>query len=327
MRQLFTISLAVGLIASACNLDEKEQPAPKIYLQNEGNYEIEINDTVTLSPKITYDYDSKYSWKINDTKVSDELDYTFVAKELSDFVLTFTVETSSGSDDRNINISVVRNIDFESFDNFTAPKSKTLVSHTDTTEGFACKGLLFANTEITDSVQLAKNFANWNGFAFSNLSAITNTVSTKAIGCAYDSRKTSNYLVANTKNSAAKVDFGGQKHTVKSIDVANDNLVYLISKYGYGVTDTTALLNYFGTDDRYTLIIKGLDETGNQISAVEYDLIDCRFQNPAKYIRVNEWQTIGLTALGRVSALSFEITSTQDKYPYLFCLDNIKLQN
>ena len=82
---LFISSL---FLLNSCEDKTKPIPPPVIHSNMpEDGYEIRVNDTVLISPKITYDYDSKYSWeyKYNGEVFSNEKDYELTPNKLDSF--------------------------------------------------------------------------------------------------------------------------------------------------------------------------------------------------------------------------------------------------
>ena len=314
----------VTIMSVACESDDKETPGPTVYFKSDGDYEISLDDTLTLSPKIIYDYGSTYQWTVDGEVVSDQLEYEFVPSNLKDYSLTFTVVNSNGSDSHDVNVSVVKAIDFSSFDNYTLPKKASLVMKPYTLEGFIVDDITFSNSVL--STDTASNPTMWSGFAFSSKTSLSSTLSTSVIGCAYSSTTQSAYMAVSCYSPGANVDFGGNSYSIKSIDLAWDNFPYLVSKFGYTNSDSTLVINYATQDEYVKLHIYGLDNNGNIVSQTVQSFLNCEFDNPAKYVRWTSWQTIELAELGSVCGLSFEIESTQDNYPPFFCIDNLKLQ-
>ncbi len=180
---VFLVFLA---ICAACNDEDKVTPAPEIYFSSSGSYEIAIDDTLTLSPRITYDYNSTYTWLRNGEVVSNELEYVFIPDRMQDYAMTFMVENDNGSDTASVSIAVLKNIDFSSFENLTISKKAALVLLPDSAEGF-----------IVDTTAVLSNAFNadttmWYGFAFSSKTTITtSSISSSSIGTAYPSSTTS----------------------------------------------------------------------------------------------------------------------------------------
>ena len=315
-----------SIFVAACEDDEDPSHEPKIYFKNDGVYEIAPTDTLLIEPKIIYDKRSTYQWLVDNQVVSNELNYLFAPKAMRDYSLTFSVDNSNGADTFNLRVSVVKNIDFEQFDNFTIPSKSDLYLLPDTlTREF------FIIDDVRFNTQINADTTAWNGLAFSNRTSPANSINDAKAGCAYvlNSSASKNYGVVHNVDSldASKVIFTDRSYSVKSIDVANDNFVYLASKYGYLSADSALTYSYFSYDDYLRLDIYGLNSDGSDGAFVSFNLIDCHFDNPAKFVRVSDWTSVDLRSLGRVYGLRFEVVCSQPDYPQIFCIDNIKLQD
>lgn len=326
---LLLMSSVVACLVAGCESEFGEQLPPKIYFASEGYFEMEPNDTLKLEPKIVYDLNSTYTWYVDGKPVSNELNYYFVPDGMKDYELAFSVANSFGADTSKVEISVLKNIDFSSFLNYTFPKKATIAMEVDTLEnlgGFVQKDILFKSTVLARDTN---NVAIYHsGFAASSKATTTTSLGRQAWGCAYVSNNGSNcYMSVSCDESPATVVFD-REYSVKSLKLANDNYVYLISKYGAMTADSSVVLNYAQKDDYYRIRISGLDANGNATGAeVAYDLINCDADNPAKYIRRNDWMEIDMAELGHVYGLSMEVECTMADYPLLFCVDEIKLQD
>jgi hypothetical protein len=81
----------------------------------------------------------------------------------------------------------------------------------------------------------------------------------------------------------------------------------------------------FVKDDWFKLTITGYDAAGEVTGTKEYYLADLR--DEAKAYIINDWRYVDLSGLGKVSKLSFELTSTDNgewgmNTPAYFCFDN-----
>ncbi len=315
---LYLLSVGAAMLVASCADTDTDVPAPTIYFASDGKFEITLADTLVLSPKITYDRNSTYQWMQNGNIVATTLEYEFVPQALSDYELSFSVENSNGSDSYNIAISVVEAIDFSQFSNFSVPTKSGLYMLPDTLSNFITQHAIFSNAINADTTM-------WSGFAFSNSTSKSTTLTTSCIGCAYSNTTQNAYMAVSCYSPGAVVMFD-RAYTIKSIDITSDNFAYLVSKFGYISADSTVQIAYPNAYDYVTLHINGLDNNGNKVSETTYNLVDCRFDNPAKYIRQTEWSALSLKQLGNVYGLAFEIESSIDDFPPFFCLDNIKLQ-
>ncbi|MDO4461840.1 MAG: DUF4465 domain-containing protein [Bacteroidia bacterium] len=316
----FIYSILIGLLTISCENGEFEALAPEIFFKDKGQYEITLSDTLKLNPKITYDQGSTYTWRDGEEIVSDSICYVFVPKELKDYQLYFEVRNSRGSDIDTINIMVREYYDFSEFDNMKVNSSaKVLVMHPDSLQDdyFKMEGHKLAYHYIADTLL-------WGGYAYS--SRISSTSSTQSYGCAYTATQPSKsqYMVVNDMYVEPDIIFK-EKYLPRSIEVANDECSVYLSKFG------SEELNYteFRQGDYMKVKIYGIidAETGRCTqNSVEYKMIDCDFDGPAKYYRLNEWQSLDLRELGEVEGLRIKIESTVTQYPMLCCIDNLRLQ-
>ena len=103
---------------------------------------------------------------------------------------------------------------------------------------------------------------------------------------------------------------------------------FYITNSAYAHTSMTngdAYSKKFEKDDWFKLTIKGFDAEGAETGTKEYYLADLRDTEKA-YI-INDWRYVDLSGLGKVSKLSFELTSTDNgdwgmNTPAYFCFDN-----
>ena len=322
LQLLTALLLATALLIGCEDATDTTIPAPTIYFSDSGDYEIGPEDTITLSPKITYDRNSTYCWLSGDTIISTELELDFWSTALTDYTLTFIVDNAQGSDTFVVSVSVVEHMTMSEFLNHTVTSTKALTLLPDSASDFQTDHVIFRNYIESDT-------SMWYSFASCNIVAELTTISTSAIGRAYDtSSSTSNAYLSASLNliyTYATADFD-RAYTIKSVDVANDNFAYLTSKYGYTTESTT--VSSSSEDDYCRLKFVGLDANGNETrDAVYHYLIDCRYDNPAKYVRQNGWETVDLKELGTVYGLHIYFESTQNNFPQLFCIDNLKLQD
>ena len=326
---LTAIALATAFITS-CADENATQQAPKIYFASDGSFEISPDDTLTLEPRIIYDYGCSYQWSDDEGNVlSTDRELSFIPPAMRDYSLIFEVSNSLGSDAYGIDISVLRKTTFGDLDNFTTKKSSVLVLVPDTLPGaFRWRDVEFNNVVNSDTTF-------WAGFAFCNRTTVTNTVSNSAMGTAYATSSSSSssdksYMAVNAEQGMGTVKFG-RAYTPKSLDVANDNFIYLASKFGYrsisSAGDTT-VVSPVAQGDYYTVVIEGLNTDGSTNGMrKEYKLIDCDYNNPAKYYRCSAWETLDLTTLGDVYGLKISIETSKSEFPELVCIDNLRLQD
>ncbi|MBQ2321131.1 MAG: DUF4465 domain-containing protein [Bacteroidales bacterium] len=320
-------ALAVTALAAfpACNEDESLNNPPKIYFASSGDFEIAPGDTLMLEPRIIYDYDSRYAWYDAEGNIlSNERDYLFVTSQMKDYKFFFSIENSAGADTFAISVSVQLRADFDELDNFSTKKKSVLALLPDTLPGaFRWNGLELANAINADT-------SMWYGFAFSNKATSSSTQASAVIGTAYvstSSTSSSNaYMAVCAPSSSAKVLFP-RAYTPKSVDLANDNFIYLASKFGFTTADSV-FVSPATFADYYTVLVEGLDENGMRNGAsVSLDLVDCNYDNPAKYLRSTKWNTLELSELGQVHGLLFSVKTSLTGFPPLFCIDNLRLQD
>ena len=320
-RYILSLCFVEVLLIMSCVDEDVNTPPPTIYFASDAKYEIVMGDTLFLQPRITYDQGSRYEWFVNNLLVGDELNYTFTPKEMTDYNFQFVVTNSYGSDTAEIYVCVRDGIDFSSFDNSKAPSSvRSLKTFPDRLDYFSIRDHLFSNTLNADSTM-------WGGFAWSCRTSIQTMLTNEAFGCAYiTSQEANNNQYVAVSGYSEPIVLFNDEYVVKSIDVANDNFAFLISKFGY--SDSTLVIAPFTQNDYLLLRIYGIDKNGELTpSFVEHSLVDCAYDNPAKYFRQTEWVTLSLKQLGRVAGLYFEITSNNEDFPPFCCVDNIKLQS
>lgn len=311
--------IALTCYFTSCVDEESVIPGPTIYFPQNGIYEIALTDTFTLTPKITYDYGSTYMWEREGEIVSNDREYIFIPGKLKDYNLKFSVSNDKGGDTMDVKLSVLKGIDCSKFDNFTLPKKQGLRMTSDTLVNFVYDNVVFNNVVNSDTTM-------WGGFAFCNITSTLQTLSTKAMGVAMASTSHDSYLSANCEQGCAVIDFGGE-YIVKSMDVAMDNFAYLVSKFGLIATDSTIIVNSSGKNDYVRLHVLGLNENDAQLSDYCFDLVDCRYSSPTHYVRLADWKTLKLVSLGKVRKIMLTIESSQENFPPLVCIDNLKLQD
>ncbi|MBP5419308.1 MAG: DUF4465 domain-containing protein [Bacteroidales bacterium] len=324
MRISYLCMVVLLLAVASCNSDDVVTPAPTIYFSSDGEYEIGPTDTLILEPKITYDRSSVYSWLVDGKEVSSELNLEFIPDGMREYYLTFMATNANGADTFNVHVSVVKNIEFDTFDNFTVSSKSALYMQTDTVPNE-----YFVANDVKFPTQINADTTMWGGMAFSNRTTTSSTLSTAAIGCAYtlNGSTSTSYAAMSGYGDIMYALFTERTYSVKSIDITNDNFSYLVSKYGYTSADSTLIISHFQTDDYLRLNIYGLNFDGSDASSVSFDLVDCHYDNPAKYVRISDWTTVDLTPLGQVFGLRFELECSKENFPPFFCIDNLKLQD
>ena len=318
MRYHFIILLLVFGAFYGCNKGDKEMPPPEIYIQMpEGGYEIEPDSALLISPKITYDYDTHYIWKLNGEVIDhNEKDLVYTSNVLKTDTFEFFVYSDHGSDSIIIPVQTLILVDFEEFplDKYTTHINKSETGY------FSTKGLSLPVKNIS-----TENY--WSGFAISletntTTQSIENQFSVYAKSGADGSKKFSVFL-SDEKGSPNRMYFtDGNDHHLKSISVNNTTYTALTIRRG----DTNAKAFDYG--DWYKLTIKGYDKEDNPTGEVEFYLAD--YRQDENYKIISTWSKVDLHDLGKVNSVEFILTSTdtnEDGYntPLYFCLDNIKI--
>lgn len=332
MRSLAALVALAALALAACHGDEFKRYPLKIYMTGEGALEMGPNDTLLLQPKIVYNDNATYQWTDQEGNlISTEQDLLFIPSRMADYHFTFRAQNDLGSDTIGVTVAVLLNANGDEFTNFKTLKRKSgLYMLPDTLPG-AWRGEWadFANVCNADT-------SAWSAFAFCSKTGVQNLINEAARGTSYtpNATKANNYFAVNASAGDARVTFN-RPYSPVSIDVANENQVYLASKFGYELVqiveaDTvTTVYEPARKDDYYRLRVyalgEGLTPTG---ASVAYDLIECGYDNPAKYFRLSEWHHLDLAPLGRCSGLLLDIeTSLPEALPRQFCVDNLKVQD
>lgn len=314
------------VIFESCDKDEKVIPAPEIYLKmvNE-SLEMELGDTLILSPKITYEIEAAYQWFINDSLISDKKNIRHTSKKMGKTNYKFVVKTPYGVDSITIPVSTITKIHFnelelkkESYDRGTR-----LV---DSTGGFISNVLFLPVNPLPDNY--------WTGFALSNIFDKQVVQLPKQFAAYATPKKENNFMVYNQPQTAdaAAIQFqGSSSYKIGTIDVANTHLSHLVMKYG---TDNG--IRPFGgknndKPDWCKLIVEGFDANGTLTDTINFYLADYRFANKRKNYILSDWSTVDLQKLGKVNKVVFSITSSiidennNILTPKQFCLDDVKL--
>lgn len=120
-----------------------------------------------------------------------------------------------------------------------------------------------------------------------------------------------------------------------SIDVTNDSEGSLIpgmyvtnSAYTYfSMTNGDAYAKKFGQGDWYLLTVKGVKADDTEES-IDFYLADLRSDNADEHYILDTWQWIDLSSFGKVTALKFELSSSDTgnwgmNTPAYFCIDDL----
>lgn len=309
------LGIITALLAIGCHDEDKMVPNPKIYFENDGKYEIGIEDKLLLSPKIIYDRNSTYKWIREGEEVSTKLEYEFVPETQKDYSLRFEVANAFGADTFDISVIVRELIDFSNIDNATINEkaSELVMIPNEEVNYLSINGHQFYNTVNSDTTF-------WGGFAYSSKTSVQNRSDRSVLGCAFIASDQNNARYAAVSGAADPVILFKEKYIVRSLDIANENFLAVLSKFG------SEAYPLYDKGDYLKVRIYGVIDDAFTAKYVEHTLIDCDFDNKAKYFRQNVWETLDLRELGMVDGLFIHILSSVDTYPLLCCIDNIKLQ-
>ncbi len=317
--------LAICCILFSCNNEEKDMPVSEIYLDipDEG-YEVNVNDTLLISPKITYDYSSTYSWELDGKIVSTDKDIKLLPKELKSYNYVFTVENERGSVSAEIFAQSMYNSDFEDLeldeDTFSIG-----------TEGSTSFSSSLLNFEVNGDPNESSTF---NGFVYSNITGSNSDELYQLYG-AYrtpDDYDSENYAVVGLSDPDLTATFtttDGVDHLFKEMYV--DNTYYNYTAIEQGTDYSKVFGGDDGTDpDWFKITIRGYDSTGAQKGEIEFYLADHTAVTNKNDYTLEEWTSIELSDLGYVSRIELSFSSTdvfdgEMLTPAYVCIDNIKI--
>ena len=314
------VILFLTLSLLSCDNNTKEMEPPEIFLNMPiDGYEVEPDSTFIISPKITYDYDSEYLWKLNGEVMDyNERELKYHSTTFKSDTLQFFVYTPAGSDSIIIPVHTIVWIDFEEFN---LDKYKTHINSSETGY-FNSKGVLLPVINIPEQ-------SYWSGFSISiETNTIDQTVDNQfSVFSSSGADKSKHFSVffADEQGNSNRLSFSdGENHTLKSIAVNNSTYTALTIKRG----DEDSRAFDFG--DWYLLTIKGYDKDNNYTGEIEFYLADYRFENSNKRYVVSTWNNIYLQGLGKINSVEFILTSSDVGYggfntPLYFCLDNLKI--
>jgi hypothetical protein len=328
LRTLFTLVLimAFSCLWVACNEGEKDIPPPGAYLNMpEKGYELEVEDSLLLSPKITYDIDATYFWLLNDVEVSQEKELLHVSKELGKTNYQFVVKTPYGADTLNVLISTIILVDFNEFE-LAKDSYQLAFGATEENGAIESKGIVFPGYGSSEET--------WTGFGLSNLYSQSTTSVPGAFSAFAPASAKENFLIywqPDPPQNAAFSFENASMHKLSSISVSNSTLAYMVMLYG---TDD---IPRFGDPasanplDWFLLTIEGFDAQGSKTGEVEFYMADYRFENRKRNYLIKEWSAVDLTPLGLVHEVRMTMTSSltdengQILTPPVICIDNIKV--
>ncbi len=308
------------ILLSACTSKGKDIPGPEIFLDmNEGGFDLDIDSTQIIAPKITYDIDGVYTWSEEGTIFWDQKIYNFKKEALNTHHLIFNIKTPYGSDEMAIPVHVLHINMFEEHsedlnDNgyFINPEA----------------GFFEYKNYIRYPVDYeAATPSNWSGFAISKNTNKKDTTLKNEFSV-YGASGTDNSKLFTIFKQSETIDHritfnDGKTHDLKSISINNSTYVY------------HAILNGFDkkeAKDFVLLTITGYDAGGVETGKIGVYLADYRpVKTTDKYIITN-WSELDLSSLGSVQSIGLKVTSSSDgnsnfSIPKYVCLDNLKIKN
>jgi hypothetical protein len=291
----------------------------------EEGFELEVEDSLLLSPKITYEVDASYLWLLEEKELSTEKELLHISKELGKTNYQFIVKTPYGSDTLNIMISTIVLINFNEFE---MNENTYQLSYAATEEDGAMvsKGVVFPAYGTSEET--------WTGFGLSNIYSQSITEEPSPFSAFAPASTHKNFLIYLQPGSSQKASFAfenGTMHKISSMEVTNSALAYLVMLYG------TDEIPRFGDPanenimDWFLLTIEGFDTAGNKTGEVEFYMADYRFENSKRNYLIKEWSSIDLTPLAMVNEVRLTLSSSlmgesgQMLTPPFICMDNIKV--
>src|SRR5690554_7411219 len=77
------ILLGLLVVAASCANNEKDIPAPGAHIKMPATgFELEVGDTLRLSPRVSYEVDASYQWLLNNELLSTEKELLHQSREL-----------------------------------------------------------------------------------------------------------------------------------------------------------------------------------------------------------------------------------------------------
>ncbi|WP_185957396.1 DUF4465 domain-containing protein [Saccharicrinis carchari] len=319
-----TTCLLTLVLVSSCENKIKDIPPSEIYINMPlGVYEVKVNDTITLSPKITYDINSTYTWMLNNELVSEEKDLRLIPKSLQYLEYTFSVKNARGAVDTLIPVQSMYLIDFDE-------KELATDSFWVNTNNISS----FVSDKIRFEVNGNSTSENWTGFTYSNLIGNKSSEDMEKFS-AYKKpleRTTSIFGVIMLDAYGGSISLetaDGEDHLFKSISV--NNTYYVYDAIQNGKHGSKRFGGTMGTEkDWLKLTITGFNKNGTQRGSVDIMLADYTTGSNRNNSILGEWTTFNLQSIGKVSRMEFVMTSSDrdpDKIntPPFVCIDEIKI--
>ncbi len=322
--QLLIVSVSIVSCLYSCETYEKDLPASEIYINMpDDGYELNVNDTLVLSPKITYDQSSSYQWILDGNIVSTDKNYTLIPKELKKYVFTFEVTNDRGSDKMEVVVQSMYKTDFEDivFD------KDSFWTNIENQESFISEQLVFESNNSYFST-------NWTGFTYSNL--VGNQTEE-------DDEKYSAYTKPSEFESTVlgvmMFDQVGTPITVQTLDQENHlfesielcNSYYLYNSIKNGTNGSVKFGGDTGLNmDWLILSVSGFTKENTNTGTINIYLANYTFGNNRDNYILDTWGTVNLESLGKISRLEFSLHSSDTENgvmntpPYI-CFDELKI--
>ncbi len=317
----------------SCEDLEKDLPESVIYSSYDDDiYEVEVDSTLTISPKITYDYNSNYTWITDEGElISTGNTLTLTPTTLLKYALTFTISNSRGSDSMNLTIQSMYNSTFE---DLTISEDDTFNIDSENAGYFVSNKLIF-EYEGNPGTSTYKDF---HGFAYSNLTGNhaqdmddRYSAYTSPDADEYDSE---NFVVMHQNNYSSPTIIktqDGEDHVFGSMRVINTYSNYFILKNGDSDLNCKAFGGDDGKDkDSLVLTINGYNLNNELTGSVDFKLADYSFESNKDDYIINEWTKVDLSSIKACSTLELSLSSTDVsndtvRTPPYVCLDEIKI--
>ncbi|HHU57003.1 MAG TPA: DUF4465 domain-containing protein [Bacteroidales bacterium] len=319
------ILLGLLVVAASCANNEKDIPAPGAHIKMPATgFELEVGDTLRLSPRVSYEVDASYQWLLNNELLSTEKELLHQSRELGRLDYHFVVSTPYGSDTLLIPVSTIVWVNFQEFALNSDSLWLQMPEHP--SNGFSTKNLFFPSH--------GNQQEDWSGFALSNLAGQSFSTLPSPFSAHAPKKPDEVFMVMHTPNSATVRNFyfpDGREQQFHSISLTNSALSYHYMR--------TGLENFprFGDEsqanplDWFLVTIEGYDNLGNKTGEIPFYLADFRFENRRRNYLIEEWTAIDLRPLGAVNEIRLRLSSSRDeaasgsRLPLLLCIDNLKI--
>ena len=196
-------------------------------------------------------------------------------------------------------------------------KTDSAFISTDTTN---IEGYYYKTSLKVGQFQMVHGWADWGfggGFTYSSCTDDTTAMNSNMSAITKKGVKTNTYFISYTGSEyyglPAEITFkGGKAYNAKEVYVTNSTSAYLAIKEG---KDEYGSVKKWTDRDKFTLTITGYNDS-IPTGSIEFLLAD-------GLDVVDTWQQIDLSKLGKVSKISFSISSTDPMTPSYFCLDQL----